>query len=181
DNTRCVSIFREAQYGGPNGSLRRGEEGGEKSSADGHGLDEYVLVSGMRAITDGAEAIERRDTQRRGEVPVRASTGRGFAQGKAQLLGEGSSASEENGALLAFERRAIKTTMDFELGAAMDGFQSMQALFEGAHIGRTPGTQIELGFSQFGDDVDACSAFDNVRIYGDTAAVIVPLFDAGDL
>src|SRR5208283_849524 len=108
DNTRCVSIFREAQYGGPNGSLRRGEEGGEKSSADGHGLDEYVLVSGMRAITDGAEAIERRDTQRRGEVPVRASTGRGFAQGKAQLLGEGSSASEENGALLAFERRAIK-------------------------------------------------------------------------
>ena len=56
-----VSIFREAQYGGPNGSLRRGEESGEKSGADGHGFDQHVFVSGVRAIADGAEAIERRD------------------------------------------------------------------------------------------------------------------------
>jgi hypothetical protein len=167
--------------GNASGDLRRGKESGEECGADGHGLDKHVLVSGVRAVTDGAEAIERRDAQRRGEVPVRASTGRGFAQGEAQLLGEGSRASEENGALLAFERRAIKTAMDFELGAAMDGFQSMQALFEGAHIGRTPGTQIELGFSQFRDDVDACSALDDIRIYSDAMAEIVPLFDAGDL
>jgi len=109
----------------PNGDLRRGQERAKQGGTDGHGLGKYVLMSGVRAIADGAEAIKSRDTERRREVPVGASTDRSLAQGEAQLTGERSGASEENNALLAFERRAIKAAMDFELGAAMNGFQSM--------------------------------------------------------
>jgi len=84
-----------------------------------------VFVSGVRAIADGAEAIERRDTQRCGEVPVGTATGCGFARERPSCLAREAARPKRNGALLAFERRAIKAAMDFELGAAMNGFQSM--------------------------------------------------------
>lgn len=71
--------------------------------------------------------------------------------------------------------------MDFEFGATMDGLQGMETLFEGAHVCGVPGAEIESGSSHFGDDVDAGAALDDVGIDGDTAAMIVPLFDAGDL
>jgi len=112
-------------------------------------------MGGVRAIADGAEAIQSRNAKRRREISVGASTGRGLAQGKPELPGEGNGASEEHGALLAFEGRAIKTAVDFKLGAAMDGFQTMQAFLEGAHISGTPGTQVEFCLGEFRDNVHA--------------------------
>ena len=40
----------------------------------GHGVDQHVLVIGVGAAADGAEAVERRHADRRGEVAVAAAT-----------------------------------------------------------------------------------------------------------
>jgi len=165
----------------PDDNLGRGEESSEQRGAHRHGLGENVLVIGVRAITDGTEAIKSRNTKSCCEVAVGTATSRGFSQRETELLGEGNGTPKENSALLAFQRRAIEAAMDFEPGAAMDRFQFMQALFEGAHVGCMPSAKIKLGFGQFRDNVDARAAFDNVCIDGDAAPEVVPLLDTGDL
>ncbi len=140
-----------------------------------------MFVSGMRAVADSAEAIERRNPKGRCEITIRTTAGCSLTQRKTELFGKRGSASVENGALLAFERGAIKAAMNFELCATMDGLQRMETLFEGTHVCGVPGTKIESSPSHFRDDVDTGATFDDIRIDGYTAAVIVPLFDARDL
>ena len=48
------------------------DEGGEQGGAPGQRVDEDVLVGGMRAASDRAEAVERRRADARGEVAVGA-------------------------------------------------------------------------------------------------------------
>ncbi len=55
------------------------QQRGEQRGAGGHSVDEDVLVLGMRAVADGAEAVERGDTDCGGEVAIGAATGCAFS------------------------------------------------------------------------------------------------------
>ena len=50
------------------------DEAGDEAGSFGHRVDEHVLVIGVGAAADGAEAVERRHADRRGEVAVAAAT-----------------------------------------------------------------------------------------------------------
>jgi hypothetical protein len=56
------------------------EQRGEERGAGGHGVDEDVLVRGVGAMADGAEAVERGGADRSGEIAVRAPTGCAFSE-----------------------------------------------------------------------------------------------------
>ena len=97
------------------------------------------------------------------------------------MFGEGFGASEEFGAVFAFQRRAIKTTANFEFDAAANGFQRVESLFQSAHIAEPPGTKIEIDFGGVRNDVRARAAIDEVRVDGHAVTGVVPFFNACDL
>jgi len=57
----------------------------------------------------------------------------------------------------------------------------MKAFLEGAHIGVSPGAEIERGCSAVGDDVGTGAAGDDVGVDADATPQVIPLFEAGDL
>ena len=147
----------------------------------GHGIDENVLVGGVGAVADGAEAIEGGNAECGGEVSVGTTADGGFPESEAQLFGQRFGAGEEGGAVFALQGRASEAARDFELCAAMNGLKGVQAGFEGAHVRGAPGAKVESSFGAIGNDVGASAAFDDVGIDGDAAAGAVPFFDTGDL
>ena len=68
------------------------------------------------------------------KLPSEPPPAAAFSQRKSDLFGERFGAQIERGAVLAFERRAIKAAMDFEFCAAVNGLQRMEALFQGVHV-----------------------------------------------
>src|SRR5713226_133499 len=100
-------------------ALGRGKKSGQQSGACGHGVDEDVLVRGMRAVADGAETVERRDAETGGEISVRATADGAFAQRDVHLLCEQLGAGEESRAHFAFERGTVETARDFQPGASL--------------------------------------------------------------
>jgi hypothetical protein len=60
--------------------LGSGEKCGEKGGALRHCVDEDVFVNGMGAVADGAEAVERGNAERGGEVAIGAAPSSGFTQ-----------------------------------------------------------------------------------------------------
>src|SRR5208283_5695156 len=140
-----------------------------------------MFVGGVGAFADGAEAVEGGNAEGGGEIAIGCAASRSFAESKAHLFGERFGASVEFGAVLAFERRAIEAAAQFQLGAASNGFQSAESLFQGVHIGVTPGAKIEINFSAVGNDVGARAAIDEVGIDGNAVTGIVPFFNASDL
>ncbi len=57
----------------------------------------------------------------------------------------------------------------------------MEPLFNGFHVGESPGAQIQSGLGLIGDDIGARAAGDDVGVEGDAAARIIPLFNARNL
>ena len=96
-------------------------------------------MGGMSAVTDGAETVERGNAERRGEIAVRAAAGGGFTKREPHLFGERFGARKKPRTVFSLHGRAIEAAVDFELCAAMDGLECMQAFFEGAHVGSAPG------------------------------------------
>ena len=135
--------------------LAGGQKRGEESGALGHGLYEDVFVGGMSAVPDGTEAVERGNAERGGEITIGAAAGGGFPKRESHLLCKRPGASEKSGTVFALHGRAIEPAVDFKFCAAMDGFKRVKSFFECAHVGYTPGTQIEGGFGALGDDVGA--------------------------
>lgn len=78
------------------------ENSRQKSGASRHGADNGVFVRGMSAVADSAEAIERGDAERAGEITIGAAANRAFAKRKIHLLREGFGVSEERSAHFAF-------------------------------------------------------------------------------
>lgn len=83
--------------------------------------------------------------------------------------------------MFLFKGRAIEAAEEFQARAFVDWFEGAETLFEGAHVRQAPGAEIEDGFSAVGDDVGARAAGYDVRVDGDAAAKVVPLFDTRDL
>ena len=65
-----------------------GEQRGQEGSAGGHRVYEDVLVRGMSAVADCAEAVERGDADRSGEISVGTAADGAFADREAHLRGE---------------------------------------------------------------------------------------------
>ena len=158
-----------------------GQHGGQESGAQRHGLVENIFLRRVGAVTDSAKAIESGDTESSGEVAVGAATSRSFAERKAHLLGERFGAEKKSGAVLALERRAVKTAADFEFCATTNRLQRTEALLQCAHVRDTPGAKIEIDFGAVGDDVGARAAIDDIGVDGDAVTRIVPFFDASNL
>src|SRR5689334_20687569 len=113
----------------------------------------------MRAIADGAQAVQGGNTESAGEISVRAAAGSAFAQREVHLPCEGLRTSVKRSAVLAFQRRAIEAAGDFQLCAYMDRTQSVKPAFDAAHIGSAQGTQIENGAGAFRDHIGAGTSF----------------------
>src|SRR5271165_5587540 len=138
-------------------------------------------MRGVRAIANGAKAIQCGNAKSGGEVTVGRATGGGFAERKAHLFCEGLGACEKLGAVFAFQRRAIKASSDLEFDATTNGLKRTEALFQRAHIGQAPGAEIEIGLGGIRYDVGARATIDEVRVDSHAVARIVPLLDASDL
>ena len=82
-----------------------------------------MLAERMRAITDGAETVERWDADRGGEIAVRAAASGAFSERQTHLCSEIFGSGEKRGAVFAFERGAIKAATNFELRAAKNRTQ----------------------------------------------------------
>lgn len=83
--------------------------------------------------------------------------------------------------MFAFQRRTIEAATDFKFRPAINRFQSAEALFEGMHISKTPGSKVEINLGGVRDNVGASAAVDEVRVYRHAMAGIVPFLNAGDL
>src|SRR5271168_4326089 len=83
-----ILFYRAFSVCGPAGSqVLSHEQGGQQSGAGGHCVDEDVLVLGMRAVADGAEAVQRRDTYCGREIAIRAAACRAFSERQTHLRG----------------------------------------------------------------------------------------------
>ncbi len=136
---------------------------------------------GMGAVAYGTETVERGNTERGGEIPIRATARGTFAQSEIHLICQGFGAREESRAHFAFKRRAIEAASDLKAGAPMKWAQSLQAAFEAAHVRNAQRAQIKNNSRAFGDDVGARAAFDDPCIDRDAMAEIIPFFDAREL
>ena len=92
-------------------------------------------MGGMSAVPDGTEAVERGNAERGGEIAIGAAAGGGFTKRESHLLCKRLGAGEKSGTVFALHRRAIEPAVDLKFCAAMDGFKSMKAFFECAHVG----------------------------------------------
>src|SRR5713226_6257476 len=140
-----------------------------------------MLARGMRAVADGAEAVEGGDAEGGGEISIRASTDGTFSQGEIHLLRESFGAGEEKCAHFAFEWGAAEAAGDFKAGSPVKWSQSVQTALHRAHVGNPQGTQVKYSSGAFRNYVRARAAFDDAGIDGDAEAKIVPAFDAREL
>ena len=74
--------------------LGSGQECGQESGAFGHRFEEDVLVSGVGAISNSAEAIEGGNAEGRGEIAIGAATGSSLTKCETHLFRERFGTSE---------------------------------------------------------------------------------------
>src|SRR5580704_6408061 len=67
-------------------SSQRSQQFRNKRSPVGNAIYENAFVGGMRAFTDAAQAVERRDSEGRSEIAVRAAAREGLLNLHAQFL-----------------------------------------------------------------------------------------------
>src|SRR5687768_11735330 len=81
-------------------------------------VDLDVLVQRMRAVTDGAETVERRHAESRGEVAVGSAPGTSLLQCDADLRRDAPRHLEYlDDGRRAFERRPLEAAADFDFRA----------------------------------------------------------------
>jgi hypothetical protein len=78
-------------------------------------------VNRVGAIADGAETIESRNAEGRGEVAIGAAAGHAFAERQAHLRGKRLGAGEKCGANFALERRAVEAAANFQFRTVESG------------------------------------------------------------
>ena len=97
------------------------------------------------------------------------------------MRGERFGFGEKRGAVFMFERGAIEAATHFEFCARKNGTKRVQFALEAAHVRNAERAKIEDGAGSFGDDIYASASFDDVGVYGDAAAQVVPLLNALEL
>jgi len=80
-----------------------------------------------------------------------------------------------------FERGAIEAATHFEFCAGKNGTKRVQFALEAAHVCNAERAKIEDGAGSLGNDIYASASFDDVGVYGDAAARVVPLLNALEL
>ena len=71
------------------GGLQGCEEAGHEAGALGEAFDQEVLLEGVAAGAEDAEAVEGGDAHGAGEVAVRAAAGAAVGEGEADFAGQG--------------------------------------------------------------------------------------------
>src|SRR5579871_446591 len=179
-----ASILLSYTWGGPdlfrgwNGSQQLGEEGGPV----GHTVDVNALVEGVRTFADGAETVEGRDTESRGEIAVGAATAQGLFQFNAEFGGgfprEMEQAHRSGGAL---HRGTVQPAGDFDGAALVKGAEGAKSLFQHESITRVQHAHVDFNAGLGGHDVGTSAAADDAGVDGDAAPEPGERGDALDL
>lgn len=141
-----------------------------------------MLVDGVRAVADTAQAIEGGNSQAGGEVAIGAPADGGFAKLPSQVAGDGGGLGIELGdARGALHGRAVDSAGDFELALAVEGAQGAHFFFDAGSVFQAGDADVNLGGGFGGDYVGARAAADNAYIHSQTSLQIGVSGDFFDL
>ncbi len=136
----------------------RGEQFGQQGGTIRHAADHYMLVDGVRAFTDGAEAIEGGDAERGGKVAIGAATAERFFQLHTQIGRQFSSQAEQpHSSRRAFHGRAVEAAGDLNGAAGIHRPEGAKFLFEGYRVALPEDADVDFGARLCGHDIGAGS------------------------
>ena len=101
----------------------------QQRGAAGKFADDDVLVGSMGAVADRPQPVERRDTKRGSEIPVRAAPATRFLEVHSQSARQFLRASEKPCSHRPFQRRTVDPALDSQSGSGMDGRETIHFRF----------------------------------------------------
>src|SRR5206468_6853968 len=115
-------------------------------------FDLDVLVPGVSAVTDRAKSVERRNSERSGEIAVRSAARAALAELEPELAGHGPRpiVQTRDGAC-AFQRRALEPTGNFKPDPRIACLPPADALVHQLHLFARRRPAVHAGLRPPGD------------------------------